>query len=322
VTALTVAIGVLTIASHWLPVASSTFEVAVIIGMAVGVDHSLFYLRREREEPAKGWSFAEALRIASRTSGRTDPRPRPCRRPAVQAVGGARPASGRQARDLGRHRDAGPACPGGTSARLCGNRGYGGKLRRHPPAGRQTARGVRPGRGACLPPAARGVPVGRHPAGVDRAAPAVGGRGLRADHADLPGRTAAGLLGYTSFGGIIYWAPLFMFVFLFGISMDCHVFILGRIRELWSCGSSPRDAVVGGIASSGGLVTSAPLIMVAVFSTFATLSLVDLRILGVGMAAAVLIDATVVRGILLPAVLSLLGDRAWSIRGSRAWPAG
>ena len=102
-----------------------------------------------------------------------------------------------------------------------------------------------------------------------------------------------------------------MFVFLFGISMDYHVFILSRIRELWSQGFLPRDAVVGGIASSAGVVTSAALIMVAVFSIFATMSLVDLKILGVGTAAAVLIDATVVRGILLPAALALLGDHSW-----------
>jgi len=123
-----------------------------------------------------------------------------------------------------------------------------------------------------------------------------------------------GLLDFTSFGGIISWVPLFMFVFLFGISMDYHVFILSRIRELWSRGSPADDAIVGGIASSAGVVTSAALIMVAVFSIFATLSLVDLKILGIGTAAAVLIDATVVRGILVPAVLALLGDHAWSAR--------
>jgi RND superfamily putative drug exporter len=127
------------------------------------------------------------------------------------------------------------------------------------------------------------------------------------------------LLGYTSFGGIIAWVPLFMFVFLFGISMDYHVFILSRIRELWCRGSSAHDAVVGGIASSAGVVTSAALIMVAVFSIFATLPLLDLKILGIGTAAAVLIDATVVRGILVPAALALLGERAW--HGRRALPA-
>jgi RND superfamily putative drug exporter len=123
-----------------------------------------------------------------------------------------------------------------------------------------------------------------------------------------------GLLDYTSFGGIIYWVPLMMFVFLFGISMDYHVFILSRVRERWARGASPQDAVVGGIASSAGTVTSAALIMVAVFSIFTTLPLIDLKILGVGTAAAVLIDATVIRGVLLPAALALLGNRAWGLR--------
>jgi RND superfamily putative drug exporter len=105
-----------------------------------------------------------------------------------------------------------------------------------------------------------------------------------------------------------------MFVFLFGISMDYHVFILSRVRELWARGSSPKQAIVGGIASSAGVVTSAALIMVALFSLFATLPLIDLKILGVGTAAAVLIDATVVRGVLVPAALALLGDHAWQRR--------
>jgi putative drug exporter of the RND superfamily len=125
-----------------------------------------------------------------------------------------------------------------------------------------------------------------------------------------------GLLGYTSFGGITWWVPLFMFVLLFGISMDYHVFILSRIREHWTRGSSPRQAIVEGTASSAGVVTSAALIMVAVFSIFLTLPLIELKILGIGMSAAILIDATVVRGILLPAALSLLGDRAWRLRRS------
>ena len=127
-----------------------------------------------------------------------------------------------------------------------------------------------------------------------------------------------GPLDYTSFGGIIFWVPLMMFVFLFGISMDYHVFILSRVRELWAHGSSPKQAIIGGIASSAGVVTSAALIMVALFSLFATLPLIDLKILGVGTAAAVLIDATVVRGVLVPAALALLGDHAWSSRIRRA----
>ena len=131
-----------------------------------------------------------------------------------------------------------------------------------------------------------------------------------------------GLLGYTSFGGIIPWIPLFMFVLLFGLSMDYHVFILSRIRELHAQGASTKDAVTGGIASSAGVVTSAAVIMVAVFSILATLPIIDTKTLGVGLAAAVLIDATVVRGVLLPAAMSLLGDRCWYLPHSMSWLPG
>ncbi len=124
----------------------------------------------------------------------------------------------------------------------------------------------------------------------------------------------AGPLGFTAYGGITPWLPLFMFVLLFGLSMDYHVFILSRIRELWLGGASARAAVTGGIARSGGVVTSAAVIMMAVFSIFATLSLIEFKMFGVAMAVAVLIDATIVRGVLLPAGLALLGDRAWGKR--------
>jgi RND superfamily putative drug exporter len=120
-----------------------------------------------------------------------------------------------------------------------------------------------------------------------------------------------GPLGFTAYGGITAWLPLFMFVLLFGLSMDYHVFILSRIRELRLGGASARHAITGGIASSAGVVTSAAAIMVAVFSIFATLSLIEFKMFGVAMAAAVLIDATIVRGVLLPAGLALLGDRVW-----------
>ena len=128
-----------------------------------------------------------------------------------------------------------------------------------------------------------------------------------------------GPLGFTAYGGITAWLPLFMFVLLFGLSMDYHVFILSRIRELRQGGASARDAITGGIASSAGVVTSAAAIMVAVFSIFATLSLIEFKVFGVAMAAAILIDATIVRGVLLPAGLALLGDRVWpkKPRGSR-----
>jgi RND superfamily putative drug exporter len=125
-----------------------------------------------------------------------------------------------------------------------------------------------------------------------------------------------GPLGFTAYGGITPWLPLFMFVLLFGLSMDYHVFILSRIRELRLGGAPARTAVTDGIARSAGVVTSAAVIMVAVFSIFATLSMIEFKMFGVAMAAAVLIDATIVRGVLLPAGLALLGDRAWP-RGSR-----
>jgi putative drug exporter of the RND superfamily len=131
-----------------------------------------------------------------------------------------------------------------------------------------------------------------------------------------------GPLDFTSFGAITSWVPLFLFVFLFGLSMDYHVFILSRIRELRSRGASTKDAVTGGIASSAGVVTSAAVIMMAVFSIFASLHLVELKMLGIGLPAAVLIDATVVRGILVPAAMALLGDRCWYLPRWLSWIPG
>jgi putative drug exporter of the RND superfamily len=131
-----------------------------------------------------------------------------------------------------------------------------------------------------------------------------------------------GLLGFSSNGAIAQWVPLFMFVFLFGLSMDYHVFILSRIRERCASGMRTADAVTSGIAASAGVVTSAAVIMVAVFSIFATLSFVDVKTLGIGLAVAVLIDATVVRGILVPAAMALLGERSWYLPGWLEWLPG
>jgi len=131
-----------------------------------------------------------------------------------------------------------------------------------------------------------------------------------------------GLLDFTSYGGIVPWIPLFIFVFLFGLSMDYHVFLISRISELRARGASTAEAVTGGISGSAGVITSAAAIMVAVFSVFATLSVIQLKSLGVGLAAAVLIDATVVRGILLPATLALLGERAWYLPRALRWIPG
>jgi uncharacterized membrane protein YdfJ with MMPL/SSD domain len=122
---------------------------------------------------------------------------------------------------------------------------------------------------------------------------------------------AEGLLGFRSNGSIIAWLPLFLFVVLFGLSMDYHVFILRRVREGVDAGMGNDDAVRYGIARTAGVVTSAALVMVGVFSIFGTLDQLDVKQAGVGLAAAVLIDATIVRAVLLPASMKLLGDWNW-----------
>ena len=130
---------------------------------------------------------------------------------------------------------------------------------------------------------------------------------------------AEGLLGFNSSGAIVPWLPLFLFVILFGLSMDYHVFILTRVREAYEEGMSSEDAVAHGIKSTAGVVTSAATVMVAVFSIFAVLSLLDFKQMGVGLAVAVLIDATLIRGVLLPATMTLLGDRNWWLPRSLGW---
>ena len=109
------------------------------------------------------------------------------------------------------------------------------------------------------------------------------------------------LLNFRSNGGIAQWLPIFMFVILFGLSMDYHVFILSRVREAFDRGMKTEDAVAHGIKTTAGVVTSAAVVMVGVFSIFATLPIVDMKEMGIGLAAAVLIDATIVRAVLLPA---------------------
>ena len=133
---------------------------------------------------------------------------------------------------------------------------------------------------------------------------------------------AEGLLDFTSNGAIVTWLPLFLFVILFGLSMDYHVFVVSRINEGRRLGMSTREAIAHGITSSAGVVTSAALVMVAVFSIFATLSALEFKQMGVGLAAAILIDATLVRAVLLPAAMSLLGERNWWLpRPLRRLPA-
>ncbi|GAA3340473.1 MMPL family transporter [Amorphoplanes nipponensis] len=122
---------------------------------------------------------------------------------------------------------------------------------------------------------------------------------------------AEGVLGFTSMGAIVTWLPLFLFVVLFGLSMDYHVFVVSRIREAVLRGVPNREAVAEGITGSAGVVTSAAIVMVAVFSIFATLSTIDMKQLGVGLAAAILIDATLIRAVVLPSLMTLLGPANW-----------
>ena len=128
-----------------------------------------------------------------------------------------------------------------------------------------------------------------------------------------------GLLGYTSTGTIATWIPLFMFAILFGLSMDYHVFIVSRIVENRRRGLSTNAAVEHGIASTAGVITSAAVIMVAVFSIFGTLSQVSMKQVGFGLAVAVLLDATIVRAVLLPATMAMLGERNWYLPRVLHW---
>jgi uncharacterized membrane protein YdfJ with MMPL/SSD domain len=127
------------------------------------------------------------------------------------------------------------------------------------------------------------------------------------------------LLNFQSTGGIAFWLPIFMFVILFGLSMDYHVFILSRIREAFDRGLKTEDAVAQGIKSTAGVVTSAAVVMVGVFGIFATLPILDMKEMGIGLAAAVLIDATIVRAVLLPATMKLLGDWNWYLPRWLEW---
>jgi uncharacterized membrane protein YdfJ with MMPL/SSD domain len=130
---------------------------------------------------------------------------------------------------------------------------------------------------------------------------------------------AEGLLGFKSNGAITSWLPLFLFVVLFGLSMDYHVFILSRIKELVDRGMRTDHAVSYGIRQTAGTVTSAAIVMVAVFAIFATLRTIDMKQMGIGLAVAVLIDATIIRAVLLPAAMKLLGDWNWYLPRWLEW---
>jgi uncharacterized membrane protein YdfJ with MMPL/SSD domain len=126
------------------------------------------------------------------------------------------------------------------------------------------------------------------------------------------------LLRFHSTGHIIDWLPLFMFVVLFGLSTDYTILVLERIREARLAGLAPRRAAAEGVAATAGVVTSAAAVMVAVFAVFGTLDVINFKQIGIGLAAAVLLDASLVRGVALPAVVTLLGERGWPIRRPRA----
>ena len=127
------------------------------------------------------------------------------------------------------------------------------------------------------------------------------------------------LLGFQSIGGVTDWLPLFLFVVLFGLSMDYHVLILSRVREGYDDGMPTEQAVAHGIRATAGVVTSAAIVMVGVFAIFATLGFLDFKMMGVGLAVAILLDATIVRAVLLPATMKLLGDWNWYLPRWLEW---
>ncbi|MCZ4500101.1 MAG: transporter [Marmoricola sp.] len=124
----------------------------------------------------------------------------------------------------------------------------------------------------------------------------------------------SGLLDFTSPGFVIDWLPMFILVVLVGLSMDYQVFVLSRIREHVRNGLPARLAVERGVRDTAGVVTSAAAVMVSVFAIFATLSMLEMKMMGVGLAASILVDATLIRLVLMPAALVLIGDRAWGRR--------
>jgi len=127
------------------------------------------------------------------------------------------------------------------------------------------------------------------------------------------------ILHFHANGTITAWLPLFLFVILFGLSMDYHVFILSRVQEAVSGGEPTRLAVRRSITRTAGVITAAALVMVCVFALFGTVSSLDIKQAGVGLAAAVLIDATVIRSVLLPAVMAVLGERNWYLPRWLTW---
>jgi putative drug exporter of the RND superfamily len=129
----------------------------------------------------------------------------------------------------------------------------------------------------------------------------------------------ADLLGFQQVETIEAWVPLFLFSVLFGLSMDYQVFLLSRIRERYDRTRDTREAVAWGVASTARIITGAALIIVAVFSGFARGDLVMFQQMGFGVAVALIIDATVIRSIVLPSLMALLGERSWYLPRWLEW---
>jgi uncharacterized membrane protein YdfJ with MMPL/SSD domain len=129
----------------------------------------------------------------------------------------------------------------------------------------------------------------------------------------------AGLLGFQQTDTIEAWVPLFLFSVLFGLSMDYQVFLLSRIRERYDHSGDTTDAVTFGVASTANIITGAALIIVAVFSGFARGDLIMFQQMGFGVAIALLIDATLIRSVVLPSAMKLLGERNWYLPRWLEW---
>ena len=380
-------LGLSAVVSHVFPATDTTASVILLVGMAVGVDYSLFYLRREREEAAAGQTRRNALMRAAATSGQAV---LISGATVVVAMAGMLLAGSKVFTSLG------------VGAVLVVAMAVAGSLTVLPAllaklGHRAVASGemaepievrVNPDRtvAAVSVPLAGSGEDGRSvhalrtlretvvPATVGRlggATVAVTGETAgTADFNDLIRRRSplvfafvlglaflllvtfrslvvpakaivlnllsvaasygvlvavfqhgwgGSLVGVERPGPIASWLPLFLFVILFGLSMDYHVFILSRVRELVDAGAPTREAVARAIKVTAGTVTSAAAVMVAVFAIFATLRTVAVKQVGVGLAVAVLLDATVVRGVLLPAAMALLGEWNWYLPRWLSW---
>jgi uncharacterized membrane protein YdfJ with MMPL/SSD domain len=129
----------------------------------------------------------------------------------------------------------------------------------------------------------------------------------------------SGLLGFTHASVVDAWVPLFLFSILFGLSMDYQVFLMSRIRERYDQTGSTREAVSSGVASTAHIITGAALIIIVVFAGFARGDLVAFQQMGFGVAVALFLDATIVRSVVLPSILTLIGNRAWYLPRWLSW---